>query len=255
VLPHSNAYQRFKDQSVEFLDFAVLVCTAVPTLTKRLETERSSASASVDYFRKVNSAEELLAYSSRYQDELSRLSIITLFSFFEAYVVALLGEIIKFHGGKEEFIATADRRSRKFMVAPKGDIVASKRKLQEPAKKHLKPKYEKYSKKLADGGYRFPSELLASLGARILAKRASPRGLKAYEIPEMLRDMLNFPLSAAQLANLESIRQMRNGIAHGASQKVTLHEVMSTEAELRKLAARVDSHSIEHFFVLERFAP
>jgi len=40
--------------------------------------------------------------------------------------------------------------------------------LQEPAKGARKGSYQKHSKKLVDLGYRFPSELLAPYGAKIL---------------------------------------------------------------------------------------
>jgi hypothetical protein len=133
---------------------------------------------------------------------------------FEAYIKDLLSEIVAFHGGAAGFVATSDRRARRFLQQRAAHVTAAKRKLQEPAKKNKAEKYRKFSQVLSKEGVRFPSELLASLGVRTLVRRATPKGMRAADIPDILREGLSFPLTDAQKQRLDTIRDLRNRVAH-----------------------------------------
>jgi len=167
MIPNSQAYLRLRTQSQEFLDFVVLSCTAIPTLVHRLKTSGVQG-VTPDHFKGSPNLTQLQSFAQIYQGPLARSTVLTLWSLFEAYVKSLLVEIIDFHGGEERFQATAERRARTFVAKSSPGIVASTRKLQEPAKGARKGSYQKHSKKLVDLGYRFPSELLAPYGAKIL---------------------------------------------------------------------------------------
>ena len=253
MIPNSQAYARLRAQSQEFLDFVVLSSTAIPTLIHRLQATGVQG-LTPDHFKGSPNLAQLQAFAKNYQGPLARSTVLTLWSLFEAYVKGLLVEIIDFHGGEEKFQTNAERRARIFVAKSSPTIIASKRKLQEPAKGAKKGSYQKHSRKLVDLGYRFPSELLAPYGAKILIQRAKPRGSKAYQIPELLRDALCFPLSDANMARIETIRATRNDLAHGTQVPLTLKEALIIGKDLRDIAAKVDHHATEHFFVLEAFA-
>jgi len=195
-----------------------------------------------------------MAYANSYQVPLASVSVITLFSYFEAYVIRVMREIIEFHGGEKAFQATADKRAKRFLTITSTAMVASKKKLQEPAKAKNKGRYQKHSKILVDNGFQFPSELLAPFGVRNLIKKAKLNGSKAYEIPDLLKDALCFPLSSADHKRIETIRELRNEIAHGGVPTVPLKNAMAVGRDLRKIAVKVDQHVVEHFFVLEAYA-
>jgi hypothetical protein len=253
MIPNSKAYLRLREQSQEFLDFVVLSCTAMPTLKQHLQTIGVQGLVP-DHFKGPPNAAQLLSYVQSYQNPLARSTVLTLWSFFEAYVKALLMEIIDFHGGPATFQANADRRAKSFVANSSSQILDAKRKLQEPAKKAKKGSYEKHSKTLVTLGFRFPSELLAPYGVKTLIQRAKPQGSKAYQIPELLRDALCFPLGDADVARIEGIRETRNDIAHGSHVTLTLKQALEIGKDLRDVAAKVDRHATEHFFILEAFA-
>jgi hypothetical protein len=253
MIPNSNAYLRLREQSQGFLDFVVLSCTAVPALKQHLHTLGVKGLAP-DHFKGTPNSALLLTYVHDYQGPLARSTVLTLWSFFEAYVKALLIEIIDFHGGAATFQANANRRAKSFLASSSPQILEAKRKLQEPARAAKRGRYQKHSKSLVGLGFRFPSELLAPYGVKTLIERARPRGSKAYQIPELLRDALCFPLNDATLARIETIRATRNDIAHGTHVAITLKRALEVAKELRDVAAQVDRHATEHFFIIEAFA-
>jgi hypothetical protein len=85
-------------------------------------------------------------------------------------------------------------------------------------------------------------------------KKASAKGMKAAEIPEILRDGLSFPLTDAEKKRLDTIRDLRNRIAHGGAHRLSLKDALDANGDLHSLATRIDQHSVEHFFVLEAYA-
>ena len=253
LIPNSKAYAILRDKSQEFLDFVVLSCTAVPTLKTQIQVA-GVAGILPDHFKGSPDGGQLLSYAAVYQESLARMIVVTLFSYFEAYVTGLLTEIVDFHGGAKTFQATADKRAKAFVANTSQTIIDSKRKLQEPVKRAKLESYKKYSAVLVKQGFRFPSELLAPYGVRNLIRKAKPKGSKAFEIPDLLRDALCFPLSAKDDARLTSIRETRNEIAHGKAGTITLTEALTIGKDLRDIAAKADKHAVEHFFVLEAFA-
>lgn len=134
-----------------------------------------------------------------------------------------------------KFQATADRRAKSFVAKSSKTIVDSKRKLQEPSKLAKALKYRTHSAILVSQGYRFPSELLAPYGVKNLIRKAKPKGSKAYEIPELLRDALCFPLSTSEDVRLEDIREKRNDIAHGKGGPIALAEALNHQQQAWRL--------------------
>jgi len=253
MIPNSQSYLHLRDQSQQFLDFVVLTCTAVPALTSHINA-LGVTGLTPDHFKGKPDGNQLLRFSTTYKDQISRAAVITLFSFFEAYVISLLQEIVDFHGGALAFQATADRRAKNFLVTSSPTIIDSKRKLQEPVKKNKIDTYKKHSSALTKQGFRFPSELLAPFGVKVLIQRAKPKGSRAVEIPDLLRDALCFPLTTKDYNRINSIRDLRNKIAHGKTELITLRSALGVGKDLRAIAAKIDQHAVEHFFVLEQFA-
>lgn len=253
MIPNTSAYATLRDRSQQFLDFVVLSCTAVPALTNHLNTS-GVAGLKSDHFKGAPDLNQLTTYAGVYQDTLGRMIVITLFSYFEAYVKGAISEIIDFHGGEIKFQATADRRAKAFVAASSQAITASKRKLQEPIKRDKIGSYQKHSAILVNSGFRFPSELLAPYGVKNLIQKSKPKGSKAYEIQVLIRDALCFPLSEKDSLRVDSIRDTRNQIAHGKQANVTLKDALSIGKDLRSLAAKIDNHIVEHFLVLEAYA-
>lgn len=253
MIPNTDAYAVLRDKSQQFLDFVVLSCTAVPFLQSHLNTSGVTG-LKPDHFKGLPDKIQLTAYADAYQETLCRMIVITLFSYFEAYVKGVMSEIIEFHGGEVKFQSTADRRAKSFIAASSPKIVDSKRKLQEPAKGAKVGSYQKHSAILVGAGFRFPSELLAPYGVKNLIQKAKPKGAKAYEIQVLVKDALCFPLSDKDSKRIDEIRDIRNQIAHGKKVPLVLKDALAVGKDLRALAAKIDNHVVEHFLVLEAYA-
>jgi hypothetical protein len=255
MISHTKAFATYKELSQAHIDFAVLVCYAIPLLKAEIASPKPLAHPPDHFKQKHNAKAYLTAQAAKYQDELARSLHITIFSYFESYVRELLKEISVFHGGDDQIKALAHKRSAKFLTTPPGPVTASKRKLQEPAKNGEKAKYDKHSKILDSAGFRFPTELFAHYGiANLLVKASNDRnGMRAWEIPNILADGLLFPITKPERDFFEANRLLRNETAHGSAPVISLRDSLGFASKLHTLAARLDKHSVEHFFVLQKF--
>ncbi len=255
MIVHTKAFAAYRVLSQQHLDFAVLVCTAVPALKPELGDLTTPLKHVPDHFKaKPDSKAQLVRFAAGYQSELARTNLITIFSYFESYVRGALQEIIAFHGGDETFRNLAKHRAGVFLQAPPAAVQASKRKLQEPARVTKKDKYVTHSKALDNAGFRFPTELLAYFGAvNLIAKSKDKVGMRAWEIPDVLQNGLLYSLSISERKLFDDCRKLRNDIAHGKAPKVALKDSLNFASALHGLGAKVDRHLVEHFFVLQSF--
>lgn len=255
MIAHTQAFATYRSLSQAHIDFAVLVCTAVPALRPELANVSTPLMNIPDHFKaKPDSKAQLIKYASAYQSELGRTNLITVFSYFESYVKGALQEIVEFHGKEATFKALAHQRASTFVQNLPPAMEASKRKLQEPAKPAKKQKYVKHSQELDKAGFRFPTELLAYYGAiTLIAKSKDKTGMRAWEVPNILEDGLLFPLSAAERKLFEDCRDLRNKIAHGKAPNVTLKQSLNFASALHALASKIDGHIVQHFFILQKY--
>jgi hypothetical protein len=263
MINHSVAYDTFKRSMAQQLDFVVLVSHAVPVLQRVIDSGSSGTFAvplePPDFFTQRRlSAAQLTEFAAEYEHDLSRTLIITSFSYFEAYIKALIKEFVAFHGGVDRFRSTASRRATRSLTGLGPTASVAKRKLQEPPDHRKIAKYAVYSSKLASAGFRFPSELFAVYGVeRLLEKigKDKRRELKAGEIPALLIDAFHMTSFAKHVDAFEDLRKLRNEIAHGKRQRVAIKSAIAAGRELRAAATAVDSHFVNHFFILEQYAP
>jgi len=252
MISHTDAFKIYRDLGQAHLNFVVLTCHAVPALKAEISATRAVPITPPDHFKAgSNTTAELLSYVVDYHEELARSALITLFSYFEAYVKDALIEIVDFHGGPTKLRASAQDRASKYFGAVSVTIDESRKKLQDRPDPKKREKYEKHARTLDKAGYRFPTDLLAYFGAAQLILKIGKRGFKAHEIPDLLENVLLFPLSSADRGTLETIRNARNGIAHGKGDKPTLKKVMRHSSELHRIAAAVDGHIAKHFLVIQ----
>lgn len=254
MFSHTEAFATYRQNSQANLDFAVLVCHAAPLAVAAMDS--GMLPPKPDHLQKKATSSALLkARAATYEHELARTVLMSVFSYFEAYVRAVLLEIIKFHGGNGSFVALSERRARKFLQTPTASAAANRRKLQDREDPACADKYRKYSRLLQAEGFRFPTELLSPYGARHLVEKASEKnGLRAWEIPDVLEHGLLFPVASSDRARFDAIRKQRNAVAHGGAPKLSLRDSMKTASDLHAFASRVDRHVVEHFLVIEKFA-
>ena len=254
MISHTKAFLAFRKLSQAHLNFAVLVCHAVPALQADLSLPSATLTNPPDHFKAhTNTKKDVARYVGGYQDELARLTVNAVFSYFEAYIKDALKDIVEFHGGKAKIKGMSMKRNTRFISALSPDVQANKRKLQDNPTPAKMEKYQKYGKLLDQKGYRFPTDLFANFGLyELLPKLKDDRtGMKAWEIPDVLQEGLLFPITATERKVFEEIRLLRNKISHGKPPSVTLKKSLHYASLLHALAARVDNHIAEHFLIIE----
>lgn len=252
MISNTQAFIKYKAQGETMFNFVVVACYSVPDLLKHIEDIKAGTASSPlsppDYFKKDNNTPDtLIQKSTDYSRALASYVLLSGFSYFEAYILDAIREMIKFHGGVERM----DKRARTFITSTPLKITEHKRKLQEPIKPSKYQKYQKHTKELIKAGYQFPSDLLSGYGARALERKLDR--LKAFEIPDLLQEGLLMPLSKPTVLKFTAIREMRNDVAHGQSVTMELRVAMQACKDLHALAAQVDKHLVEHYFIIEEY--
>jgi hypothetical protein len=250
----SKAHERHKGAVQQAYDFAATMCYAVPHLAAHITLVDAGKAAlqPPHYFAPQNSTQFLRDNIATFEERLSSYMLLSLFSFFEAFVKDIVQEMFDFHGGTEMLLALAAKRDLALSTAAQSrDIQVAKAKLTKN-KKGKHQKYQKYSKVLVAAGFRFPTERFSSYGVGMLIERH--KNLKAHAIPDLLVHGVAMHMSAAEKAQYDSIREKRNKVAHGRPQKLDLAYIRTTNDFFRDMTFRINTHVLEHFFVLEQYA-
>ncbi len=250
----TKAHETHKLQVQQAFDFAVTVCHAMPLLQAHLQDVAAGRSSLTlpHYFSPNNSPDALTASISTFEERLSSYLLLSLFSFYEAFVKGAIQEMFDFHGGTQEFIELAQRREKaRVNTAPTQKAQASLDKMRAH-KKGKEEKYQKHSAILETENYRFPTEILSSYGVRMLVDRH--KNLKAHAIPDIIEHGLLIPLSDSEKREFNRIREQRNKIAHGKNANLDLRAVSVANDHFREMTFRINSRLVQHFFVIERYA-
>lgn len=250
---HTDSYQVYKRQVEEILDFAVLVCYSVPSLKVQLKVadEGKFDVPRPDFFiHDKNTTDGLRELTKDYRKRLGTFIWIAGFSYFESYIIGVIKEMITFHGGNEEFLARSIRRNQSFFH-PTGEVLESKRKLQDARTPSKIQKYQKHSKILVDYDFRFPSDLFSSYGIKRLLDDIGK--ITPNEFPELLSSCLLFDMTIEQKERFHQIRDTRNHLVHRSKETVDFRQAVGANNDMHRLAAKIDKHMLEHFFIFEDY--
>lgn len=85
MLAHTKAFATYRSLSQQHLDFAALVCTAVPALKPELSDLTVPLNHVPDHFKvKPDTKKQLAKHAANYQSELARTKLITILSYTDA---------------------------------------------------------------------------------------------------------------------------------------------------------------------------
>lgn len=259
---YTNSFIKWKTQTQDTFEFSVLVCHAVPTLKRNIRLYEKgiiSELAKPDYYGsgKELSKEEterqknqLKEKSSGYKSKLSKYILISNFSFFESYIIDVINEMIDFHGGRESFVAMSQKRGAKQIAEDSHEFESLRKKLRRKSKLGHELQYKSKTKSLIEKGYRFPSDLLSSYGAKMLIQKIA--NTRANDIPALLTEGLHMNLGEALIQEFHNARETRNKIAHGENVNLTIEQVTNASKTLRTIALATDQHLLKHFFISEK---
>ncbi len=104
---------------------------------------------------------------------------------------------------------------------------------------------------MKDKGFKFPTELFFFYGLHSLKRKLDQESIRAFDIPELLSEVLLLKLDQTKIESFHNCRNMRNLVAHGNPPALNLRQVVALNHFLRELALEIDAHIIENFFVLE----
>lgn len=261
MVPNTTSYKTFRKQSERLTNLTVLFSHAVPVLSRVLASADASTLVPIkppDNFPNDRATGPMLRmWSAGYSQDLAYTMVLSVFSYFEAYIRGALQEIFDRQGGREAFIDLAKKRvTRHWNLAP-AEIAQAKRGLLGADDKTKAGRLKKYTKVLVDAGFAFPPDLLAIYGAEQLAKKIEPKGrnaFKAHEIPQLLADSIRFKVGEKERVMYEELRLLRNEIAHGSNPPLSIHDAIKKTTELRDWASRIDEHIGNHFLVLAKYA-
>jgi hypothetical protein len=112
MIGHTEAFKTYRTLSQSHLDFVVTVCHAVPALRADLALPNPQVTNPPDHFKASANPKSFVAkIVDAYPDELARTTLITVFSYFEAYVKDALIETVEFHGGQQAIKRIAKKQS------------------------------------------------------------------------------------------------------------------------------------------------
>ena len=260
---YTLSLRKWKIQTQDTFEFSVLVCSSVPTLKRNSRLyEKGVISELVkpDYYgslrnltddEKNRKKEQLKNISVGYRSKLSKYLLISNFSFFESYITDVMKEMIEFHGGREKFIEKSRKRGEKQILNEDQEIEFTRRKIRRPNNPGHVSMYRAASIELNKKGYRFPSDLLSSYGARMLIQKIS--NMNANDIPNLLIDGLHMGIDESRILEFHNIREIRNKVAHGDNVDLTIKQVTTMSKALKSLALDIDQHLLRYYFISENY--
>ena len=247
---NTESLVRLRTAMREVFGFAVVVCSSVPCLKKSVKlfsTDPASRIPRPEHFKNLD-YNEVIGNARNFKAELSKVILLSSFSYFEAYVADCCKELLEFQRARLKPHFERDV-IQKLVVDPK--FRPSKRKLQDNYTPKKWQSYKKHTAILREAGYPFPKDILASYAIRKLLVATSEGNIKANDIPDFLKNVLLLNLGATTEKYFHNYRDLRNRIAHGKPVKLHLKQVITINRFFRDLAIKIDQHIVESFFVIE----
>lgn len=149
-------------------------------------------------------------------------------------------------------IRTAEKRDKRFIAKITKEMSTQRYKLREKRLPARKERYRKFTRLLEAEGFRFPTETLSSYGVRKFAEDFSK--LKAYAIPDFLIHALHVPLEAADVEYFHEIRTLRNTIAHGDAENLSLAQISKINDLFRNWTSLIEDHLLTNYFIIEDYS-
>lgn len=250
MISNSKAYAELKRNHQNDAEFILLVCHAVPALNgyiKAVEGKSVPKLPDPDHFQEPQPTERLKALMPRYRKVAGRVMFLASFSYFEAYFMDLVDELVAFHGGMDEWTKTAAEKTR----SRTSQKVPAARVLREPVKRSHLDKYQKAIKELSGNpGFRFPSELLATFGVFRLCRDSGE--MRAKDIEEIATYALGIQIASERWTEFHKLRDQRNEIAHGRLKEMDLKNAINATKFLFALAKDIDRQTVDNFMLIEQ---
>lgn len=254
MIRHTQAYVTWRSQSQDMLDFAVMVCTAAPQLRHALKEHDADPKAFVaanSTFRPSNvpHSTEKRALST-YKKVLGANLHLAIFSYFETYFFSMIDEVVEFHGGPDALEKIV--RKQIFQRAPSKNQREELKGLRTTYKANRADRYRKFTSAIDSGEVVWPSQRLMLYGLKQLV--AQKKRWRSADIPSLLETLLLFDMTEDEAQKFHTFRDTRNKIAHGKRLSYDIKKALDTSNFLRELAIRIDSHVVDYFLIIERYA-
>ncbi|WP_146659474.1 HEPN domain-containing protein [Enhygromyxa salina] len=270
MIAHTKSYLPLKSNTQEAIDFVILVTHSVPALCaymKAVERKPDEKPMNIPMpdlpWAKLSpeSHERLREIKQSYKKSLGKYLVLSTFSYFEAYIVDVLGEIIAFHnppakggdsgGPQPGWSRKAKERILSSLQTAENshEVLRATRKLRGPYEPGQSQRNRVLHQTLASNGYPLPGTLLVPFAVAELTQKV--KNLKSVDVPDILSSALLFDLTGDESTNYTKYRNLRNGIAHGRTKAVDLKKAMGINEFFRGIAVRLDQHIVKLFLLQE----
>lgn len=259
----TKSYKKWKQQTQDTFEFSILVCSAVPVLKRNIilfEKEVISEITKADYYtpkgdvtkeRQTQINNDLKGRAVGYKEKLSKYVLISNFSFFESYISDVAKEMIKFHGGYDDYLNKTKERNYFHITNDSADIEKKRKVIRTANKVEHFGHYKSTTQDLDSMGYKFPSDMLSVYGIQMLMQKIN--NMTSYDIPELLKNGFFVDLSDSEIEAFHNIRQERNKIAHGEPIALSIGQVTDMCRSMSEIAKKVDQHLLRYFFISEDY--
>lgn len=257
----TNAFVKWQKNTQEIFDFSVVIHYAIPNLKQKIKLIEEGKARSLcrpdyykshkeGYYSSENLINSLKTRISGYKSHVSDYLLLSLFSYFEAFIVDVIKEFLEFHGGISTFQSFAIKKSKYSMniLCNDKEIKKHKNKL-KPTDAKNQPDRKHATRELKKTLYRFPSDHFSAYGIFMLGKKVED--LKARDIPEVLINVLLIELTPEEIEKFHNIRNIRNNIAHGQPVNLNIKLVTEYNEVLMGVAKKVNNHICEFFKIYE----
>ena len=226
-----------KNKIQEIFDFATATCQAFPIMKDAITT--GTTLPQPDYFRGNNSITLLNNQIATYEQNLSTYLFLVSFSYFENYIKNVVNEIISIHNTNIMIKVQVK------LLLNNPNLDKYKQKLKGINEPRNLDQYRKFSKELRNSNYLHPRDAFDFTSKAILNNYV--KELKAYQIPELLKDFLLIDLPNNFQKDYKSFAEIRNRIAHGNNPPMTFIEVRKANNFFRNSAKNFDKQIVSNF--------
>lgn len=254
MLRHTKCYVVWREHSQQMLDFSVLISTSAPQLDHALKS--AATDPSVYLAKNAAFRPSGMPYSTErralpiYKETLGATLLLSIFSYFETYFFSMVEEILAFHGGEEVIEKLMRLQMDVKLRSP--EAVAALSGLRTTYKPSRADKYRAYSSRLREHTIPWPSQRFMLYGLKQVITHK--KRWKSADIPDLMRDLLCMNVSETDQNRFHALRNDRNKIAHGKVLSHDLKKAIDASNFLRTLSMAIDTHVVEKFMVVERYA-
>ncbi len=236
---HTNAYNLLRIKIQEVFDFASATSQAFPALKEALDA--GTVLPRPDYFGGDNSISMLQSQIATYEQNLSTYLFLASFSFFENYLKNMVLEIC------DNYNSSTLNKTQVKQLFSNPNLAQDKEKLKGAFDGRNIGQYLRHSNNLRNNNYLEADKAFDFFAKEMI--KSYVKNLKAFEIPDFLKDYLLVDLPTNFKKDFSEYSSIRNKIAHGLNPPMQFIDMKKANKFFKKSAKSIDQQVVSNFFL------